>query len=347
MVTASDLNREALEMAESHGPHRGRPCPALARMPALRRGALVTLAFIVMVPLFAGVTYDQTVKRGSFDGALPVKSRVPSLDPPVFDIPLTMYAPPLESARPETFKIVLQGDRLVRIGKDYSTIFDLQARTITILRPNSHSYSIEAIDEVQKCVSALFHRWNSRSAPTYTAAIQKTGQTRQIEGQTAEEYRLIAISMRQRRVGGSSIYWIIPKSPSDELANFQARWSRECGLAFPGMPTTPAGGDTSLFGVMAQGASTLPGYPVLYIVESRPLPGAERLEVDEGLGSSDPSSRQPAHPSVSQAMVPADLTNIRVSETAFSGFVDGAVDPLVFEVPAGYKKTKSFRYMPD
>ena len=308
METASYLTLEALEMAHWHGPHRGRPYPALARMTALRRGAILTLAFTITLPLFAGVTYDQTVRRGSFDGALPVKSRIPSLDPPVFDIPLTMYAPPLESARPETFKIVLQGGQLVR----------------------SRSYSIETMDEAEKRVSALFHRWNSRLAPQYAAAIQKTGQTRQIEGQTAEEYRLIAISVRQRRVGGSSIYWIVPQSPSDELAAFQARWSRECGLAFPGMPATPARGDTSAFGVMAQAASTLPGYRVRYSVESRPLPGSERLEVQ-----------------ASQAMVPATLTDIRVSETAFSGFVDGAVDPLVFAVPAGYKKTKSFRYMPD
>jgi hypothetical protein len=81
---------------------------------------------------------------------------------------------------------------------------------------------------------------------------------------------------------------------------------------------------------MAQAASTLPGYPVLYIVESRPLPGSERLE-----------EKPP------QAMVPADLTYIRVSETAFSGFAGGAIDPLVFAVPAGYKKTNSLRYMPD
>jgi hypothetical protein len=332
METASYLTPEALEMAEGHGPHRGRPCPALdlARMPALRRGAILTLAFTITLPLFAGVTYDQTVRRGSFDGALPLQSRVPSLDPPVFDIPVTMYAPPLESARPETFKIVLQGDRLVRIGKDDSTIFDLQARTITIVRPKRHLYSIETMDEAQKRVSALFRRWNSWPAPQYTAAIQKTGQTRQIEGQTAEEYRLIAISVSRRRVGGSSIYWIVPKSPSDELAAFQARWSRECGLAFPGMPITSLRGDTSAFGVMARAASTLPGYPVLYIVESRPLPGSERLEEK-----------------LPKAMVPADLTYIRVSETAFSGFVDGAVDPLVFAVPAGYKRTKSLRYMPD
>jgi len=75
---------------------------------------------------------------------------------------------------------------------------------------------------------------------------------------------------------------------------------------------------------------TLPGYPVLYIVESRPLPGSERIE-------------EKAPP----AIVPAGLTYIRVRETAFSGFVAGAVDPSVFAVPAGYKKTKSLKYMPD
>jgi hypothetical protein len=332
METASYLTLAALEMPECHGPHRDRPCPALARMQALWRGSILTLAFIITLPLFAGVTYDQTVRRGSFDGALPVKSRVPSIDPPVFDIPITMYAPPLESVRPETFKILLKGDRLVRIGKDDSTIFDLQARTITIVQPKRHSYRIETMDEAQERVSALFHSWNSRPAPQYAAAIQKTGRTRQIEGQTAEEYRLIAISVSggRRRVGGSSIYWMAPKSPSDDLAAFQAKWSRECGLAFPGMPTTPTRGDTSVFGEMARAASTLPGYPVLYIVESRPLPGSERIAEE-----------------ASQVMVPAGVTNIIVTETAFSGFVDGAVDPLVFEVPAGYKKTKSLRYMPD
>lgn len=301
-------------------------------MSALWRSATLTLAFTITLPLFAGVTYNQTVRRGSFDGALPVKSRVPSIDPPVFDIPITMYAPPLDSARPETFKILVEGDRLVRIGKDDSTIFDLQARTITIVWPKRHAYSVQTIDEAQKRVAALFHRWNSRPAPQYAAAIQKTDRTRQIEGQTAQEYRLIAISVSggRRRVGGSSIYWIVPKSPSGDLAAFQARWSRECGLAFPGMPTTPIRGDTSVFGVMAGAASTLPGYPVLYIVESRPLPGSERIAEE-----------------ASQVMVPAGVTNIIVTEMAFSEFVDGAVNPLVFEVPAGYKKTKSLKYMPD
>ncbi|MGA2593430.1 MAG: hypothetical protein ABSH32_26235 [Bryobacteraceae bacterium] len=176
METASYLTPE---------PYRSRPCPALARTPALRRSAILALAFAITLPLFAGVTYDQTVRTGSFDSLLFLPSRVPSLDPPVFDIPVNMYAPPLESARPETFKIVLQEGRLVRIGKDDSTIY---------------SYSIEGLDEAQKRVSALFRNWASWQAPQYEAAIQKTGQTKQIEGQTAEEYRLIALPVGWRRV---------------------------------------------------------------------------------------------------------------------------------------------------
>ena len=173
-------------------------------MPALWRSSILFLAFSSPLPLFAGVTYDQTVRRGSFNAATLLQSQVPSLDPSVFDIPVTMYAPPLENARPETFKIVLQGDRLVRIGKDDSTIFDLQARTITIVRPKRHLYSVETMDEAQKRVSEIFHHWNSWPAPTYAATIQKTGQTREIEGQTAEEYRVIEISTIRRQVGSLS-----------------------------------------------------------------------------------------------------------------------------------------------
>src|SRR5579862_6429314 len=294
------------------------------------RGLILAIAFTITLPLFAGVTYDQTVRRGGFDGEVPVKSRVPSFEPPVFDIPVTLYAPPLEKARPEIFKIVVQGDRLFRIGRDDSTIIDLQARTITIVRIKGHLYSIESLDDAQKRIGGLFRRWNSLETPVYKAETQKTGQTRQIEGQTAEEYRVLAIGVRRRRVGASSIYWIVPRSPSDELAVFQTKWSRECTLAFPGMPTTPERGDTSVFGLMAQAASKLAGYPLLYVVESRPLRDAAKLEAEGP-----------------KAMVPADLTIIRVTETTFSGFVDAAGGPSAFSVPAGYKKTESLKYMPD
>jgi hypothetical protein len=165
-----------------------------------------------------------------------------------------------------------------------------------------------------------------------------------MQGQTAEEYRVIAITLYQGRrvVAGSSIYWMVPKPPLDELAAFKLRWSRECDLPFPGMP--PAGGDPSVFGAMAGAASKLTGYPILYVVESRPMlfPGLERINAAPEYNASGN-----ALPDMQPTYWDSSSTKIDVTETAFSGFVSGAVDPSAFAVPAGYKKKKSSGYLPD
>ena len=102
-------------------------------IPTLLRVVLLSLA--LTLTLLAGVTYDQTIRTGSLDGSRLLQSRVPSIDPPVFDITSRLYAPPLDGAPTDSFRILLEGDRLVRIGKDVSTIFDLKARTVTFLEP--------------------------------------------------------------------------------------------------------------------------------------------------------------------------------------------------------------------
>jgi len=138
---------------------------------------------------------------------------------------------------------------------------------------------------------------------------------------------------------------MVPKPPSDLLATFERRWSQECGLPYLGMPATPTAGDSSFYGVMANAASKLPGYPILYVVESRPHPGAEQLATPPAY---DSSSNALLDQRGSQEMLkPFELLRIRVNETAFSGFVAGPVDTSVFTVPAGYKEKKSLRYMPD
>ncbi len=332
------------ERLRFHGRSRGPFRPGTTGIPAPLRGVLLWLP--LTLTLFAGVTYDQTDRTGKLDGSMLLQSRVPSIDPPVFDVSSDLYAPPLKGIRPVGFRMLLEGDRLLRVGKDFTTIYDLKERTVTTMQPKAHSYSIEGLDKVQQRVSAQLQDWSGPwTTATYTTETQKTGQTRQIEGQTAEEYRIIAITMfhGKRSVGGSSVYWMAPKPPSDELAAFQLRWSRECGLPFPGMPATPANGDTSVFGTMANAASKLPGYPVLYVVESRPLPGAERFA---GPAVADATSNS-LLAAESQGVSPSLLLRIWVHETAFSGFAAGAVDASAFVVPAGYKMKKIFRLMPD
>jgi len=319
---------------------------AMTRVPAVLRGVL--LALPLALPLLAGVTYDQSVRTGELiAGSMLLKSRVPSIDPPVFDIAPDQYAPPLKGARPIGFRIVVEGDRLVQIGKDVSTIFDLKARTLTVVEHRTRSYSVETLDQAEQRIQAgLTVGPNPFLPDKYTADVLKTGRTRQIEGQTAEEYRIVAIGVLQGRrvVGGSSIYWTVPRPPSDELAAFELRWSRECGLPFPGMFPASAGGDNSVFGVMADAGSKLPGYPILYVVESRPL--RTDLRTDQRMAA--PSRNEVSEGRDAFRDPPGlDMPKIGVRETAFSGFVAGAVDPSVFTVPAGHKEKRNLRYWPD
>jgi hypothetical protein len=312
-------------------------------MPAVLRGVLLTLP--LALPLLAGVTYDQSVRTGElFAGSMLLKSRVPSIEPPVFDIPPALYAPPLKGVRPIGSRMLVEGDRLVQIRKDASTIFDLKARTVTVVEHRTRSYSVEALDQVEQRVRAWLAMEPSSLRPVGCAAdVLKTGRTRQIQGQTAEEYRIVVIGVLwgRRVVGGSSIYWMVPNPPSDELAAFELRWSRECSLPFPGMPPPSTSGDNSVSGVMADAASKLPGYPILYVVESRPIAfdptrGPDRPPYDV-------SEERNAYLDFGRLLMP----KVGVRETAFSGFVAGAVDPSVFTVPAGYKQKRSLRYVPD
>jgi len=291
--------------------------------------------------LFAGVTYDETVRTGSLDASTLVQSRVPSVDPPLFDIPLELYAPRLDGSPTIHYRILLEGDRLARIGKEETTVFDLTAHTMTVVHRKAHTYSVETLDEARERLQAMLKRWSSFPNITgvYATVVQKTGRRRQMGDQTAEEYRVIAIgpSPGRRRVAASSIYWMAPKSPFDELALFQLKWSRECDLPFPGMVPT----DDSAFGVMASAAAKLPGYPMIYVVVDRPVPGAERTarrELDV------PASRVPQSPGSLDEMAAGILLQIHVTETAFSDFVVGDVAPTVFAVPAGYKKKKPSGY---
>lgn len=176
----------------------------------------------------------------------------------------------------------------------------------------------------------------------YTTEVQKTGQTKQIQDQTAEEYRIIALgpSPGRRRVAASSIYWMVPKNPSEELAAFALKWSRDCALPFPGMP--PSEGDDSVFGLMARAVSKLPGYPITYVVVDRPLPGAEKLARREV--SDESPGRVPQTPGALGELAAGTLLQIHVTETAFSNFAVAAVEESQFTVLASYKKKKPSGY---
>ncbi len=313
----------------------------MSGIPAVLRGAFLSL--LLALPLAAGVTYHETVRTGTLDGTLPVKTLVPDVDPPVLDIPVALYAPPLQKARPIVYRIVVSGDRLARIGEKFTTIFDLKARTITIVQPKTRSYRVETLDQAQRQFAAPPMQWPMLPG-SYKAEVRKTGQTRQLLGETAEEYRIVAVGVLngRRLVGGSAIYWMVPNAPSSEFAAFEARWARECSLPFPGGPSLAAAGGSAIQ-VIAEAASKLPGYAALHVVESRPLPFVERRERRQRVYSAASSALPEQGPR--PLADPIDLRMIRVRETSFSGFVSGASDPSAFTVPAGFTEKRDLNYL--
>jgi hypothetical protein len=219
-----------------------------------------------------------------------------------------------------------------------------RTRTVTFVQPKKRAYRIETFDETQRS-GALFEHWPSLMIPgPFNVEVKETGQTRQMLGQTAEEYRIVAIAVLYGRhvVAGTSIYWMVPNVPSKALAAFQARWSQECGaLPFPGGPVVLGGA----FDAMATAAAKLAGYPALYVVESRPDPiSSKRMRPRVYNAAESALPQQGPPPQLTDRL---DLLNIHVRETTFSGFVAGAVDPSVFAVPAGYTLRRDLKYTPE
>jgi hypothetical protein len=240
----------------------------------------------------------------------------------LFHIPLELYSPSLHGVPTISYRFSLAGNRLARIGKRGDYHLRPGHAYLTVVNHKAHTYSVETLDEARQRLRAMLKRWSSFpiTAGTYETVVQETGRKRQMGDQTAAEFRIIAIgpSPGRRRVAASSIYWMVAKARSEELAAFQLKWSRESGLPTPGLP--PAR-DDSAFGAMARAASKLPGYAINYVVVDRPVPGAQRTarqEVDVTPG------RIPASPGAFDQMEAGMLLQIHVTETAFSDLIAGA-----------------------
>jgi hypothetical protein len=297
------------------------------------------LTLTLAVSLFADVSYNETDRYGSFIARGPLQ-RVPSIDPPVFDIPARSDATSLDHATTIEYKVFIKGNKFVRTGKDVSTIFDLDAGTITTLRRKSHTYTMETFDSAGKRFQEMYARWFApQTTETYSAKVERTGQTKVLEGQTAEEFTVIAIGRfhGRNRVAGRSVYWIVPKAPSEQAAQFQMQWAQKSRLPFPGVELTGPGA----FGAMAEAASKLDGYTVRRVTESRPVANAGK--------AIDSASYDASKPAISQETITGFYSifdSAWVSQIELSGFSSDLIADDVFTVPAGYKLKKGAAYFP-
>jgi hypothetical protein len=274
--------------------------------------------------IWADVTYDEDF--GSSIGGLdiePAPLRVPPLQPSVFDG--SSYSPgPFDPANTLSFKIYVKGNKMARVGVPTSSIYDLDAGTVTILDHEKRTYTITTF--------AAMERRIDKAQRGYNVDVSDTGNTMDIDGQTADEY---AITVRtapgeDAPAVAHSVYWSLQKPPSQELAAFQKRCLDKYGARYPAICSLT---ESNGFGLVARNTAALDGYPVIKIIESRMI-------LPSGLGM-NPS---PADIRTSDRTLERAPTYYRIvrTETRISNFVEGPVDDAKFAIPKHYKATKKW-----
>jgi TolA-binding protein len=221
------------------------------------------------------------------------------------------------------YDVYVKGNKMARLGGMISTIYDLDAGTVTTINNTKQTYTTMTFDEMREQIEQMQQRMNRRRGGSgdlqFDVKVEKTGQTRTIDGQSAKE-TLITLTAKGgdgQSANGQMVVkthaWLVPLSAATrELADFTRRLGEKFAYAYGSSPMmgAAAGG----LGAAMKEAFSQDGYPVETDVEVTGLTAP--------MGGGDPSAP------------------FMQMETLSSNFATGAVDAAKFTVPAEYKEEK-------
>lgn len=274
------------------------------------------LAGMTATCLLADASYDQTVKYTG--GTLLDMMRGMASNP----ILGRLGGGSLKTAfEDQNFKVYVKGSKMARIGDLTSTIYDLDAGTVTTINHQKRSYVVQTFEEMRQEMERMQQRGHrgQSSDIDFDVKIDKTGQTRTIDGQSASE-TLMTMTAKSASANGQMVvkadFWLLPSDPSKrEVMDYSKRLAEKYAYAFSGGPGLGAAG-AGIAAAMREG-NKFDGYPVLYDVDvsgvASPMPAM-------GQRNSDPN---------------APLLKM---ETQSSHFASESVDDSKFSVPAGYSQ---------
>lgn len=219
----------------------------------------------------------------------------------------------------QTFTVYIKGGKMARIGPVTSTITVVDAGTMTIINNERHTYSTQTFDEMRERMEQMQQRMNRGQAGgdiQFDVKVDKTGQTRTIDGQTATE-AIITLTAKpgsansQMKVRMDS--WLVaPNAGTREIVDYYKRLSAKFAYAFgggsPGMGAAASGINAAM-----KAALELDGYPVLSDMEVSGV-------ASPMMGQSNADTSAP----------------FLTTETHSSNFASGPVDDSKFAIPAGY-----------
>ena len=276
------------------------------------------LASAAAACLLADVTYDQTVK---FTGGSMVDLMHQMASNPIMG---RLGGSNLKNAlQDQTYSVYVKGNKMARIGQLNSTIYDLDAGTITLINNEKRTYTRQTFEEMHARMEEMQRRMSHRQGSdiSFDAKVEKTGQTRNIGGQETSEV-VFTLTAKGEGSGGQSGQmvvkdhaWIAPvTATTQELIDFGKKLSEKYAYASAGFIPALGAANNGLADAMKEALSQ-GGYPVLSEIEVSGVASPMMRS-----GNSDPTAP------------------FMQMESQSSNFGQGPVDDSKFAVPAGYKQ---------
>lgn len=287
------------------------PCARIAFLTALAASSLL-----------ADVTYNQTTK---FTGGSMLEMMRRMASNPIMG---RLGGGNLKNAfQDQVYTVYVKGNKMARIGSLNSMICDLDAGTITIINHEKQTYTVSTFDEMRQRMEEMQRRMNRGQGGDldFDVKTEKTGQTRNIDGQGASEV-LITMTAKSASNNGQMVVkdhaWLVPStSATRELHDFYKRLSEKYAYAMAGFVPSLGAANGGLSAAMKE-AFQQDGYPVL-----------SDMDVS---GVSSPMANNPMMGHNSDPNAP-----FIQMESSASNFAQGAVDDSKFAVPAGYKQEQA------
>jgi hypothetical protein len=224
-------------------------------------------------------------------------------------------------------EVYVKGNKMARLGGMFSTIYDLDAGTVTTINNTKQSYNTMTFDEMREQMEKMQQRMNKNKSGggelQFDVKVDKTGETRTINGATATE-TVITMTAKQESASGQMVVkthlWLVPQSAATrEVTDFSRKLGEKFAYAYGGGSPMMGPASGGLAAAMKE-AFKQDGYPVENDIEVSGVAMAGPMG-----GGGDPSA--PFMMMVMQS----------------SNFATGAVDDAKFSVPAGYKEEKRRR----
>lgn len=223
----------------------------------------------------------------------------------------------------QTYTVYVAGSRMAQVAETGSTIFDVDAGTITSIDTGAQTYSVETFADLRARIERA-EQWMKHpkdEAVPFRITVERTAAKRSFDGHTATQ-SVITLTAESANVWGQPVVrvaaWLAPlDSTTRPLYDFSQRAARKLASPFTAVP--------SLFGAPSPPASaTGPGSP--------PLKGISVLDRISVTGVVNPVANL-FHRSEEAATTP-----VITLEIESSGFRGGPVDDAKFRVPAHFRQ---------